>query len=94
MTVRAVSQLLAVSDMRLWRTLDRYLEQARAQRHFSAVTAVGLNETAARRRHDCDKSFARSGAAVRFLIGREGPQGCQRYSEDSTAQGVFESRPP
>jgi transposase len=52
MTVRAVAQLLAVSDMRLWRTLDHYVEQARAQEDFSGVTAVGLDETAARRGHD------------------------------------------
>jgi transposase len=52
MTVRQVAQLLTVSDMRIWRTLDYYVEGARAQEAFSAVAAVGLDETAARRGHD------------------------------------------
>ncbi len=52
MTVRQVAQLLAVSDMRIWRTLDYYVEGARAQEDFSAVAAVGLDETAARRGHE------------------------------------------
>jgi transposase len=51
MTVRQVARLLGVSDMRIWRTLDHYVEQARAQEDFSSVTAVGLDETAARRGH-------------------------------------------
>ncbi len=51
MTVRQVAQLLTVSDMRISRTLDYYVDQARAQEDFFAVTAVGLDETAARRGH-------------------------------------------
>jgi transposase len=57
MTVRQVAQLLryrsiGVSDMRIWCPLDHYVEQARAQEDCSAVTSVGLDETAARRGHD------------------------------------------
>jgi hypothetical protein len=37
MTVRQVAQLLSVSDMRLWRVLDHYVDQARAAEDFSAV---------------------------------------------------------
>ena len=36
---------------RVWRTLDYYVEAARTQEDFSAVAAVGLDETAARRGH-------------------------------------------
>lgn len=52
MPVRQVAQLLAVSDQRLWRTLDHYVDQARAQEDFSGVRTIGLDETAARRGHD------------------------------------------
>ena len=52
MPVRQVAQLLSVSDQRLWRTLDHYVDQARAQEDFSGVCAIGLDETAARRGHD------------------------------------------
>lgn len=51
MTVRQVAQLLRVSDMRVWRTLDHYVDGARAQEDFSAVSCIGLDETAARRGH-------------------------------------------
>jgi transposase len=49
MTVHQVAQLLKVSDMRIWRTLDHYVAQARAREDFSGVQSVGLDETAARR---------------------------------------------
>jgi len=51
MPVRQVAQLLAVSDQRLWRILDHYVANARAREDFSAVTTLGLDETAARRGH-------------------------------------------
>ena len=51
MPIRQVAQLLGVGDMRLWRTLDHYVEGARAKEDFSAVAAFGLDETAARRGH-------------------------------------------
>ena len=52
MPVRQVAQLLGVSDMRIWRTLDHYVEQARAQEDFSGATSIGIDETAARRGHN------------------------------------------
>ena len=39
--VRQVAPLQGVSDRRIWRTLDYYEAQARAQGDFSNVTAVG-----------------------------------------------------
>jgi len=49
MTVSQVAQLPSVSDGRVWRTLDHYVDQAHAQEDFSTVTSVGLDETASRR---------------------------------------------
>ena len=71
MTVRQVAQLLGVSAMRLWRTLDHYVDQARAQEDFSAVAAVGLDETAARRGHD-DISLFHDLDAGRLVFACEG----------------------
>ena len=51
MPVRQVAQLLAVSDPRIWRILDHYVDNARAQEDFSGVTTIGLDETAAWRGH-------------------------------------------
>jgi len=88
MTVRAVAQLLAVSDMRLWRTLDYYVEQARAQEDFSAVTAVGLDETAARRGHAYISLFHDLDAG-RLLFACEGRKAevVAQFTDDLEAHG-------
>jgi len=52
MAVFQVAQLPGVSDGRVWRTLDHYVDQAHAQEDFSTVTSVGLDETASRRGHN------------------------------------------
>lgn len=70
MTVRQVAQRLGVSDMRVWRVLDHYVEQARAQEDFSGVTA----ETAARRGHHYISLFHDLDAS-RLLFATEGAQG-------------------
>ena len=57
MTVRQVAQRLGVSDGRVWRPLDHYVDAARAQEDFSAVAAVGLDATAARRGHHSISRF-------------------------------------
>jgi len=52
MAVFQVAQLPGVSDGRVWRTLDHYVDPAHAQEDFSTVTSVGLDETASRRGHN------------------------------------------
>lgn len=55
MPVKAVADLLDVGDDRIWRVVTHYVEAARAEEDFSTVTAVGIDETAARPRlhHPC-----------------------------------------
>lgn len=88
MTVRQVAQLLAVSDMRIWRTLDHYVDQARAQEDFSAVVAVGLDETAARRGHDYISLFHDLDAG-RLLFACEGRKAevVAQFADDLEAHG-------
>jgi hypothetical protein len=45
MPVHQVSELTNVSDFKLWRMLDVYVEAARWDEDWSAVTALGLDET-------------------------------------------------
>ena len=52
MPVKAIADLLDVGDDRIWRVVTHYVEGARAREDSSAVTAVGIDETAARRGHD------------------------------------------
>ena len=60
MAVSQVAQLPGVSDGRVWRTLDHYVDQAHVQEDFSTVTSVGLDETASQRGHNaCEGRKAR-----------------------------------
>lgn len=88
MPVRQVALLLGVSDMRLWRTLDHYVEQARAEEDFSSVTTIGLDETAARRGHHYISLFHDLDAA-RLLYACEGRKGevVAHFAEDLEAHG-------
>ncbi len=51
MPVLAVARLLGVSDARVWRVLDHYVEQARAGEDYSAVRRISADERSARRGH-------------------------------------------
>ncbi len=88
MPVRQVAQLLAVSDLRVWRTLDHYVDQARAQEDFSAVSSIGLDETAARRGHDYISLFhdLDAGRLVFACEGRKA-QVLDAFGEDLEAHG-------
>jgi transposase len=88
MPVRQVAVLLGVSDMRLWRTLDHYVDQARAEEDFSEVTSIGLDETAARRGHNYISLFHDLDAG-RLLYGCEGRKGevVAQFAEDLEAHG-------
>lgn len=52
MPVKTIADLLDVGDDRIWRVLAHYVSAARAQEDFSHVSAVGIDETAARRGHN------------------------------------------
>lgn len=88
MPVHQVAQLLGVSDQRLWRTLDHYVDQAREQEDFSAVDAVGLDETAARRGQDYISLFHDLDAG-RLLFACEGRKAevVAEFADDLEAHG-------
>ena len=52
MPIHQVSALLNVTDKRLWNTLDHYVEEARKEEDFSAVEAVGMDETSEKKGHN------------------------------------------
>jgi transposase len=88
MTVRQVAQLLRVGEMRVWRTLDYYVDGARAQEDFSAVTSIGLDETAARRGHHSISLF-HDLDAPRLLFACEGRTAdvVAEFADDLEAHG-------
>jgi transposase len=52
MPVRQVSNLCGLTDHRLWALMKKYTTLARAEADYSAVTQIGVDETAARKGHD------------------------------------------
>lgn len=88
MPVKAVADLLDVGDDRIWRVVTHYIEAARAKEDFSTVTAVGIDETAARRGHDYI-TLVHDLDARRLLFACEGrDQGAvARFVEDLEVHG-------
>jgi transposase len=76
---RQAAEQLRCADKQLWRRIEIYVAQARAQESFTGVSTVGIDETSLRRGqhyitvvHDLD--------AKRLLFATEGrhPQGALR----------------
>jgi transposase len=62
MPVKAIADLMGVTDHRIWRVLTHYVEADLERQDLSGTTAVGVDETAARRGHDYVSLFADMGA--------------------------------
>ena len=52
MPVKSIANLVKEHDTRLWRVLDHYVHESRDRSDFSAVTAVGVDETSSKRGHN------------------------------------------
>lgn len=52
MPVHNVSQLTGVSDHKIWRVLDVYINAARSNEDLSKVSTVGMDETSVAKGHD------------------------------------------
>jgi transposase len=52
MPVNVMARLFAVTDTRLWRVINAYVEMARAKEDHSGVRRVGMDETSVKRGHD------------------------------------------
>ena len=52
MPVKAIAAIIGEHDTRIWRIINHYVEQAREQEDYSAVTTVGVDETSSKRGHN------------------------------------------
>jgi transposase len=52
MPVNVMSRLLSVTDTRLWRIINAYVDMARAREDFSDVKRIGIDETSVRKGHE------------------------------------------
>jgi transposase len=69
--VRNIAQLLRVSDNRVWRVIQHYVDDAVARIDCSQVTVVGVDETSAKKRHDYISCFFDM-SAKRLVFATEG----------------------
>jgi transposase len=71
MPVNVIARLLSVTDTRLWRVINVYVETARAKEDFSDVKRIGVDETSVRKGHDY-VSFFFDLDKKKLLFGTEG----------------------
>jgi transposase len=88
MPVNTVARLLGVGDDAIWRVLGHYVERAREQADYSAVRAVGVDETASRRGqryitlfHDLD------GQRLLFACEGRDQSTVEQFAQDLTDHG-------
>ena len=88
MPVKTIADLLEIGDDRIWRVHDHYVPAARALEDFSEVSAVGIDETAARRGHNYITLF-HDLQAGRLLFACEGRDAgtVQNFAEDLRDHG-------
>ncbi len=71
MPVNVIARLLSVTDTRLWRVINAYVEMARAKEDFSDVKRIGIDETSVRKGHNY-VSFFFDLDKKKLLFGTEG----------------------
>ena len=52
MPVNVMARLFSVTDTRLWRVINAYVEAARAKEDFSEVKRIGIDETSTKKGHN------------------------------------------
>ena len=71
MPVNVMSRLLSVTDTRLWRVINTYVEMARAKEDYTEVRRIGIDETSVKKGHDY-VSFFFDLDKRKLLFGTEG----------------------
>jgi len=86
--INVMARLLSVTDKRLWRVLDFYVELARTREDHSNVRRVGIDETCAKRGHDYITLFFDLDAR-KLLFGTEGKDSAtvQEFAADLKLHG-------
>lgn len=88
MPVLTAARMIGEHDGKLWRVLHHYIDEARARLDTSDVTAVAIDETAARRGHDYISLFVDiDQAKVIFATEGKGAATVTAFAKDLTAHG-------
>jgi transposase len=88
MPVRAIARMMGVTDMRLWRVIDHYVEQARRERDDSEVRRVGIDETSRRTGRDYISVFVDlERASVLYVAEGKGASTVSEFAKDLIDHG-------
>ena len=97
MPVLAAARLMGITGTRLWRIVRYYVDQAIARFDFSAVRAIGPDETALKRGHHYVTVFidmARRKESVLFVTPGHGKERCAVTVHSRPSTAVAEKRLP
>jgi len=90
MTPAQAARLIDEHDTRLWRVLQHYVEKARSEADFSAVTAVGVDETSRSKGHHYITVFMDlepDSRRVMFATEGKDAETIKRFRQDLEAHG-------
>lgn len=90
MTAAEAGRLIGEHDTRVWRVLEHYVEQARAEADFSEVRTVGVDETSRSKGHNYVTVFMdlqEDRRGVLFATEGKDAQTVERFREDLEAHG-------
>lgn len=84
MPVNAAARIIEITDKRLWRIVEHYVDKAIAQFELSGVEAIGLDETASKRVHNYVTVFIdmeKRQEPVLFATPGKGKQTLKQFAE-------------
>ena len=86
--VNVMARLFSVTDTRLWRIINTYVEIARAKEDFSGVKRIGIDETSVKKGHNY-VSFFFDLDQKKLLFGTEGKDNetVKAFASDLTKHG-------
>jgi len=90
MTPAQAARLIGEHDTRLWRVIQHYVEKARSEADFSAVTAVGVDETSRSKGHHYITVFMDlepESRRVMFATEGKDAETVKRFRQDLEAHG-------
>jgi transposase len=90
MTARKIARLIGEHDTRVWRVLQRYVDEGRARADFSEVTTVGIDETSRAKGHQYITRFmdlASETRRVLFVCPERDAETVAKFRADFAAHG-------
>ena len=97
MPVNAAAKFMEVTDKRLWRVVEHYVEQALSRLDLSSLQAFGFDETASKRGHnyvtvfrlfDVSSGFQYFSGRARYHVDHGDESGCISIASSPRPRGL------